>query len=162
MGIKEFSLKTTIFIALPALLLYTRSCIQDMTARRQAACRDCLRALHAARLASVTVIGPTDPTDPNENILQKRIADAATLRRLLGVVAALRAERVDVGEYKSSPLYKLALTHGTHTCDIYLSRGRLGRDIVSSALDSEYVDQARRFYPFIDSLFRHTPGGQPL
>jgi hypothetical protein len=94
--------------------------------------------------------------------LQKRITDAATLRRLPGVVAALRAERVDVGEYRASPLYKLALTHGSHTCAIYLSRGRLGRDIVSSALDSEYVDQAHRFYPFIDSLFRYTPSGQPL
>jgi len=163
MSVKEFSLKTTLFIILPALIIYIRSCEQDMDAHYQAACRDCIQALHDTTLTAITIVGSADSTDPNEHIVQKRFTDAATLRRLPSVAASLRAERVDIAEYRSpSAAYRLILTHGRRTCDINLSRASSGRDIMSSALDSEYVDKARRFYDFADSLFQHTPGGKRL
>jgi hypothetical protein len=161
MIIKELSLKTALFIILPALIIYIRSCEQDMDAHYQSSCRDCIQALHDTTLTALTVIGSTDSLD--ECIVQKRFTDAATLRRLPGVAAALRAERVDIAEYRSPPAaYRIILAHGRRTCDVNLSRASSGRDIMSSALDSEYVDKARRFYDFTDSLFQHTSGGKRL
>jgi hypothetical protein len=161
MSIKEFSLKTALFIILPALIIYIRSCEQDMDAHYQASCRECIQSLHDTTLTALTIVGSTDSLD--ECIVQKRFTDAATLRKLPSVVAALHAERVGIAEYRSPPAaYRLILAHGRRTCDVDLSRASSGRDIMSSALDSEYVDKARRFYDFADSLFQNTPGGKRL
>jgi hypothetical protein len=163
MSIKEFSIKTALFIVLPALIIYIRSCEQDMDARYQAACQDCIQALHDTTLTAITIVGSADSVDPNEHIVQKHFTDAATLRRLSSVAAALCAERVDIVKYRSPPTaYRIILAHGRRTCDVNLSRASSGRDIMSSTLDSEYVDKARRFYDFADSLFQYTPGGKRL
>jgi hypothetical protein len=162
MGIKEFAWKTTAFIILPALLIYAKSCENEMVAHDQAACRTCLQALRNTTLTAITLIGPTKAAYPNYGIVQKRLTTPRILRRLPGVVVGLRPERVDIAEYRSAPHYSIILTRGPLTCEMRIYRASTGREILQSVFDSVYVDSAHRLYPFTDSLFQHTPAGQPL
>jgi hypothetical protein len=162
MGIKEFAWKTTAFIILPALLIYVESCENDMVAHDQAVCRTCMQALRDNTLTAITLIGATDSVYPNEHIGQKRLTTPTILRRLPSVVAALRPARVDIAAYRSSPNYKFILTHGPLSCEMYLYRTQAGQQILRSVLDSVYLDDAHRFYSFLDSLFQHTAAGQAL
>jgi hypothetical protein len=162
MGIKEFAWKTTAFIILPALLIYVKSCVNDRVARDQAVCRTCMQALRDTTLTAITLIGPTDSVYPNEHIVQKRLTTPTILQKLPSVVVALRPARVDIGTYRSSPTYRLILTQGPLSCEMRLYRTQAGQQILRSSLDSVYLDDSHRFYPFIDSLFQHTAAAQPF
>ena len=162
MGIKEFAWKTTLFIILPALIIYVKSCENEMIAHDQAACRTCMQTLRDTTLTAITLIGSTQAAYPNYGIVQKRLTAPRILRKLPGVVAGLHPERVDIAEYRSAPGYGIILTHGPLSCEMHLYRTPAGREILRSASDSVYIDSAHRFYTFTDSLFQHTPAGRPL
>jgi hypothetical protein len=162
MGIKEFAWKTTLFIILPALIIYGKSCEKERVAHDQAACRTCMQALRDTTLTAITLIGATQAAYPNYGIVQKRLTAPYVLRKLPGVVAGLRPERVDIAEYRSTPGYRIILTCGPLACDMSLYKARAGREVLVSASDSVYIDSTHRFYTFTDSVFQHTPAGQPL
>lgn len=155
MGIKEFSLKTGLFIVLPALLVYTCSREREREATGQAACRTCAESLRKPGLTALTLVGFPDSNYAAPNLRRRRITDPAALRRLVALARNLRPVRVVAETYRAAPTwYEVVVTHGRNTCAMDLYKTRLGPEFFTCPTGSDSAFEVQHLVAFTDSLFR--------
>jgi hypothetical protein len=154
MSIKEFALKTSLFILLPLLLIYGCLRIDEDTAADQKARRACIKSLRSPATSAITIVKWVSDTNSSAGyFVRKRIRDTAALQRLRVLASELRPVRIVPGAYRAPRLnYELVVGSGRDTCELELYQTYPGRYLLASAGDSAY--EAPRLIPFIDSLFR--------
>lgn len=154
MGIKEFSLKTGLFIVLPALLVYTCSREREREATGQALCRICAESLQKPGITALTLVGFPDSNYAAPNLRRLRITDPAALRRLAALASSLRPVRVVAGTYRAAPIsYEVIVAHGQETCSMDLYKTQLGSEFFTCPTGSDSAFQVQHIASFTDSLF---------
>jgi hypothetical protein len=149
MSVKEFSLKTLVFIGLPGLAFYgVRSC-QNRGNQQLVTFQRCVWRLQQTPPLALTIYGEHEV---------KRVTSPTALHQLPRLTAALRWVYVPISQYRASPRgYRVAVRTGTQAVtDIYLYQTSSGQEIVSWTGDSVFLDKKRLLFPFIDSLYQHT------
>lgn len=155
MGVKEFVLKTSLFIVLPLLLIYGCLREQESLAIDRKAHLGCIKSLRNPAIKMITIVNwVSDTTTGAGYFIRKRIVDTTAVRKLRILAGELRPVRIVPGVYRAAPLnYELVVGSGRDTCELELYRTYLGRYLLEGVGDSAY--EAPRLVPFVDSLFRH-------
>jgi hypothetical protein len=156
MGIKEFALKTSLFILLPLLLVY--GCLRENESIEadQKAHRACIKSLRSPATNAITIVDWVSDTNSSAGyFIRKQIRDTAVLQKIRVLAGELRPVRIVPGTYRAARLnYELVVGSGRDTCELELYQTYLGRYLLAGAGDSAY--EAPRLIPFIDSVFRNS------
>lgn len=158
MNIKEFSLKTSLFILLPAFIIYTCSQVQERVAIGQAACRQCVESLGQPGVTKLTLAGYADTLDFEQDPVRKSITDPYALRQINRLVRDSRPVRVRAAMYRVAPRwYRVILSRGQDTCQVEFYKTRLGLQLLTSFTPNDSAFEVPHFLPIADSLFGTTP-----
>lgn len=154
MGIKEFSQKTFVFIILPGLLFYgVRNC-RASEDQQHSSFRGCVRRLQQTPPLALIIYSDSGG---------RRITDPIALGQLPIRTAALHWVFIPIAEhrYPRREYRVTVVAKNQPEQDIYPAQTTSGREVVAWSGDSLFLDEKRKLFPFIDSLYQHASPDPP-
>ena len=153
MSIKEFSLKTTLFIILPVFMVYTCSQVQENKVITQASCRQCIELLRHSGVTKLTLEGYVDTLDSRKDRVRKSFTGSA-LRQSKRLLRDLHLVPVGPVTYRGKTrMYEVILSRGQSTCQVRFYKTQFGQQLLTCPGSRDSAFEVPHFLLIADSLF---------